>query len=360
MGASLSSSDGRRPRVLFYAMYDSTKPSNAPRVRIRMLQAAMAQRASLTVIGGSPRGRLGPAMAFLLRGGPWTVDAAYVESSTTAAMPWDIAVLGLLRIAGRPVGVFFRDAYQLFRDLYPRSGPRALLSDAAWRASIVLLRGLATVRYAPSTGLAKILRLRGAVLLPPGTDPATPDLGLGTEPLVAYVGARSAADGFDRLVAAMKIVRGEEADARLLAIGPVSDMDAQLPQWIETRMADRDALAAALAPARVCVIPRPINAYSNLARPVKLTDYLGFGKPIVATATDETRAVLAPTEAGLLVDDTPQEIAAGLLRILRDESLAGGLAERARALAVDAQMTWDCRAEQALAALVGEAPWRDD
>ena len=360
MGASLSSSDGLRPRVLFYAMYDSTKPSNAPRVRIRMLQAAMGRHAELIVVGGSPRQRLGAAFSFILSAGPWRIDAAYVETSTTSPTPWDLALLALVRSTARPVGIYFRDAYQLFRGIYRRPGPRAWLSDAAWRFTTAVLRRLATVSFAPSQGLADQLHLHSAVLLPPGTDPNSPNLGVGDEPLVAYVGARSRAIGFEILVDAMELVRAETPDVRLLAIGPANDADPALPDWIELLTADRDELADALRPARVCVIPLPINAYTNLARPVRLTDFLAFGKPIVATDATETHRVLGPTEAGLLVEDTPEAIAAGLLRVLRDETLAAQLAARARALAVDPQMTWDCRAEQALAPLLENARRRAD
>jgi len=356
---SLSTTGGPRPRVLFYAMYDSSKPSNAPRVRIRMLQAAMARHADLVLIGGSPRQRLGPAIAFLLRAGPWRVDAAYVETATTAAMPWDLAVLAMVRSAARPVGIFFRDAYQLFRGIYARRGPRAWLSDAAWRITTAALRRLSSVRFAPSQGLADLLRLRAAVLLPPGTDPTSPDLGVGDRPLVAYVGARSDAIGFDRLLDAMALVRSERPDVRLLAIGPASQRDAALPSWVELLTADRDELAEALRPVRVCVIPLPINAYTDLARPVRLTDFLAFGKPIVATDTRETHAVLGPGEAGLLVDDAPSAIAGGLLRVLGDDRLATRLAQSARALACDPRMTWEDRAQEALTSLLGSR-WQTD
>ena len=62
--------------------------------------------------------------------------------------------------------------------------------------------------------------------------------------------------------------------------------------------AARAELPGLLAPARVCVLPLPINDYTNLAVAVRLLEYLGFGKPIVATDTTETRAILAAAGAG--------------------------------------------------------------
>jgi glycosyltransferase involved in cell wall biosynthesis len=339
---SHDASSGTDLRLLLYAMYDASVPSSAPRVRIGMLSAALSR---LSRIQHEARGRWQrlaamPRVLWLLR----SVDAVYVESPTGAAMPWDVAVLGAARAMGRPVGIYFRDAYQLFRDVYPPGGPRQRLSDLAWRLSLVYLRRLATVPFVPSTGLAEALRLHGAVLLPPGTDPELPNLGASDEPLVAYVGAMNAADGFDRLLAAMSIVRDELPMTRLRVIGPPLGTGRTLPEWVEHVVGSREQLPPLLAGARVCVIPRPINRYSDLARPVKLADYLSLGKPVVTTATAETVAYLEPAGAGMLVGDAPRDIAAGLLAVLRDRDLAQRLAAAARDLAVSHGSMWDDRA----------------
>ncbi|MGH2455815.1 MAG: glycosyltransferase [Candidatus Limnocylindria bacterium] len=341
----------RRPRLLFYAMYDVSVASNAPRVRIRALADALGRRAEVTMVSGSPGTRLRAAAKLLAGRRLGRVDGVYVEAPTTTPMPWDLLVLAAARALRRPVGVYFRDAYQLYRDLYPLAGRRGRLSDLAWRLTLPLLRRLASVHFVQSQGLARVLRLQEAVLLPPGTDPLTPDLGAGTEPLVAYVGAMNPADGFDRLVEAMRLVRESVPAARLLAVGPAPTPGAPLPEWVDVRQANREGLERLLAPARACVIPRPINAYTDLVRPVKISDYLAFGKPILATATAETRAMLEPSGAALFVADSPSAIAAGLVRLLVEPELAETLASQARALATAESMTWDHRAGVILGAL---------
>jgi glycosyltransferase involved in cell wall biosynthesis len=323
-------------------MYDARVPSSAPRVRIGMLAAALGRASRLVREDRGRWQRLAalPAVLWRLR----SVDAVYVESPTGATMPWDLLLLGMARAMGRPVGIYFRDAYQLFRDVYPPDGLRQRLSDRAWRLSLILLRRLATIRFVPSSGLGAVLQLRGAVPLPPGTDPELPDLGAGEEPLVAYVGAMNPADGFDRLLAAMSIVRGSMSDARLRVVGPPLAGGGTLPDWVEHVAGTRIDLPRLLVSARACVIPRPINRYSDLARPVKLADYLSLGKPVVATAAAETAAYLEPAGAGLLVGDEPREIASGLLAVLQDRELAERLAVAARTLAVAPGSTWDDRA----------------
>ena len=307
-----------------------------------MMRAAFERQGHTETITGGRLRRTGRAFRWLLGGGPRRVGAVYVEAPTSAIMPTDLAFLAVMRLLRRPVGVYFRDAYQLFRDTYPRQSRRQLLSDWLWRITMPMLRGVASERYAPSAGLAEALHLRNPVLLPPGTDPSQPNLGAGSGPVVAYVGGTTPADGFDTLLAAMARVRERVGDARLDLIG--APPRGELPDFATTHRSARDGLAELLAPARVCVIPRPINPYSNLAVPVKLWDYLSFGKPIVATAATETVAILAASSAGIATPDTPDDLAAGLLRVLADEGEAERLANHARLFAMDASNTWDARA----------------
>jgi len=330
------------PRLLLYAMYDASVPGSGPRVRIALLAQALDRRCRLVRADRGRWRRLAavPAILWRLR----QVDAVYVESPTGATMPWDLLVLAVARVMGRPVGVYFRDAYQLFRDLYPVTTMRQRLADLAWRLSLAALRRLASVRFVPSTGLGDALGFRDAVVLPPGTDPAAPDLGAGEAPVIGYVGALTVADGFDRLLTAMAIVREVVPEASLRVVGSGPTGGEPLPAWVQRVAATRDDLAAQLADVRACAIPRPINRYTNLARPIKLADYLSFGKPIVATATAETVALLEPAKAAILVDDDPAAIADGLRAVLRDRDLAARLAGAARALATAPGGSWDDRA----------------
>jgi glycosyltransferase involved in cell wall biosynthesis len=268
-------------------------------------------------------------------------------------MPTDLLFLLVMRLLRKRVGVYFRDAYQLYRDLYPRRRRRQILSDWMWRVTTPMLAGIATHRFAASAGLGRALKLRDCVPFGPGADPSMPDLGAGLQPLVAYVGSNDWADGFGLLMDAMAIVREKCPEARLRLIGPALGAErlAALPEYVESLAAGRGELADLLRDARVCVIPRPITAYSNLALPIKLQDYLSLGKPVVATAATETESVLAASGAGIATPDTPDGLAAGLLQPLLDLELARRLAANARAYACSPESTWDARALTVLATL---------
>jgi len=330
-------------------MYDAHRLDTGPSVRIGMLRAALARRTDLETIAGPRLTRALAAMRWLVtrRGG--AVDAVYVEAASSFATPIDLAFLGLMRLKGAPVGVYFRDAYQLFRHQYPVSRFRHRFLDWFWRLSTPLLKRIATRRFAPSAGLAEALGLRDAVLMPPGTDPRAPFLGTCPGSTVAYVGEIGAADGLELLVEAMRQVRRRCPQADLIV---VSAHDPRprfgMPPWLRHVPVDRAALGQVLASARLCVIPRPITRYTDLAVPIKLMDYLSFGKPVVATDCFETARVVQASGGGLTVADRPEALADAIVRVIEDDDLARRLATAARQYAVAHEQTWDARAERIL------------
>lgn len=343
---------GRRPRLLFYGMYNPAGLDSAPKVRIAMLGAALGEVADVERIDGDRASRARTGWRWLRSGGTGRVDAVYVESATTTASPFDICLLAWTRLRGRSVGIFFRDGYQLHRDLFPVRRARQRLGDLAWRVTMPALRRIATVRFAPSAGLARVLGLRGAILLPPGTDPSSPDLGVPSTSLVAAILSPTAAAGFDLLREALELVRRDLPEARLRIITSVAPPTPP-PDWIEVVPGGRPALPALLADARVCVVPIPLTRYTELAVPVRLADLLGFGKPIVVTDSEAVREFLGSSEAAVLVPDTPLALADAIGRILRDDALAASFGARARAFAQRPTSAWSGRASTILDALVG-------
>lgn len=335
-------------------MYDKTGLDAAPRVRIALLGSALEKIADVEHLRGGRAARMIAGLRWWAGGGFGRIDAIYVETSTIVASPFDVVFLAWSRLRGRPVGIYFRDAYQLHRDLFPIERRRQLVADLAWRTTLPLLRWVATTSFAPSAGLAGVLDLRDAVLLPPGTDPSLPDLGVSRSHLVAAVVAPTRAAGFEVLRAALEIIRLEIPDARLRVITAVR-APKELPEWIEVVAGDRSMLAALLAGARVIAIPIPLNRYGQLAIPVRLADLLAFGKPIVVTDSIATRAFLGGSEAALLCLDTAEALSDTIGRVLRDDALATAVAARARAFAEAPESTWSNRAETVIERLVGRA-----
>jgi len=345
--------------VLLYGMYDTAGLDSAPKVRIEMMAAALSGQTHTERITGGRLGRFVASTRWLASGGPRRVGAVYVESPTANAMPTDLTFLALMRLCRRPVGVYFRDAYQLFRDVHPRTRRRQVLTDLLWRFTTPLLKRVASVQFAPTDGLAQVLGLKNAVLLPPGTDPKAPDLGIGEPDVVATIAQIGPGSGLDALIEAMAIVREKRPGAHLRVVSRSAGgaAAAALPDWVEVVAGGRAALPELLRPGRVCVVPLPINRYTNIAVAVRMLDLLGFGKPIVATDTVEARALIEASGAGAVTLDTAAGLASAIVPILADEGRARRLAANARLYAGLPGSTWSARASTVRACLgLADAP----
>jgi glycosyltransferase involved in cell wall biosynthesis len=110
-------------------------------------------------------------------------------------------------------------------------------------------------------------------------------------------------------------------------------------------------VARRLAPASVLVLPNTASAISErYTSPLKLFEYLGLGRPIVASNLASIREVLTDQETALLVppgDETA--LAAALTELRTNPALAAALGSSARRLA--SGYTWEARAARLEAAL---------
>jgi glycosyltransferase involved in cell wall biosynthesis len=94
-----------------------------------------------------------------------------------------------------------------------------------------------------------------------------------------------------------------------------------------------------MAIADVLVSPR--DDIGNIG--IKIFEYMGAGKPIVATDTPSHRAVLDETRA-VLVDPSPGEMGSAIVRLLRDRAAGKLLGDSARSYA-EKHLCWEAFAD---------------
>ena len=238
--------------------------------------------------------------------------------------------------------------------------PEQLAQHLAFRLPMVqsVLRGCERwlLRHADSvvssSGLARIVRERfpkarlreweySSPLLPAEPDEADAlraELRIGPlRPVVLYSGTFESYQGLAELMAAVPHVLAEVPETTFVLVG---SMEAEGSTGVERGHADlvragslrvvkrqpRERIPAYLAMADVVVSPRSHG--DNL--PLKVFDYLGAGKPIVATDIPAHRSVL-DEERALLTAVWSPDIARGIVRLLRDRELAARLGANALA-----------------------------
>jgi glycosyltransferase involved in cell wall biosynthesis len=306
-------------RLLLVSMYPLDAGLWGPTVRITHLRDQLARLVDLDVIDGYRSGRRPRLWRYALSGRMRRLDGIYVESSTFLPAESDVAFLGLARALGISVVTYVRDAYQLDPEYYPRDTLKRRVGAAAFRPAMRALRAVSSRMAFPTAGLAAAVMGSdaGAVLLPPGAPPPVDVRRLPDARRILYVGdARLPVHGADRLITAIEMARGAGADVELdVVTRPGQDPGPPHPPWLRVHRAEGPAIHALLPNVVATVIPRPRSRYNDLALPIKLFDYLSYGRPVLATNCAEQARVVTDAGAGLVMGDDPAAIADGIVRL---------------------------------------------
>ena len=312
-------------RLLLLAMYPLDRGLWGPTVRITHLRDELGAMINLDVIAGDRGARRVQLAHYVRRGRLRGLDAIYVESSTALPSETDIAFLGLARALGIPIMTYIRDAYQLFPEYYPTHGMGRWLATRLFLPAVRALSAVSTTVAVPTSGLARaVLGNAPAILLPPGSPaPVRVPLARGARDLLFVGSARAEAQGGTRLIAGVALARAHGSDVRLTMVTrPGEEPAGRLPDWVRVVRAEGRAIDGLLPNVIASVIPRPRNAYNDLALPVKLYDYLSFGRPLLVTNCRETARVVSEAGCGLIIEDDVDGIAEGVLRLLAMEPRA--------------------------------------
>jgi hypothetical protein len=327
--------------------------------RITQLRDALARIADLDVVSGNRSTRaaqLARRIRTLTR-----LDGIYVENSTTLPGPVDLAFLALARARHLPVLTYVRDAQQLFSEYDSASTLKQRLSRRAFMPALRLLMRLSTRVAFPSRGLARAINGddREALLLPPGARLAAdvaPDPGAHA---LLFVGPMNRpAHGADLLVAAVGEARRRGAEVDVISISREGqEWPGNAPAWLRRERADGPEIDRFLPQVMATITPRRKTPYNDLGVPIKVLEYLGYGRPLIVTDNEETAAIVGEAESGIIVPDTVEGLASGILAVANasaEQRAAWGAAARRAA----ERNSWDERARQVIELLREPEPAR--
>lgn len=331
-------------------MYPLDRGLWGPTVRITHLRDELLRLVDLDLVDGYRGSRRLALARYATSGRLRGLDGMYVESSSFMPAETDLAFLGLARALGIRVLTYVRDAYQLFDDYGAAETVRQRLARAAFRPMIRALRAVSSSMAVPTRGLAEVVLgddAADAILLPPGSPPpVTVDRRADADGLLFVGDARLPAQGADRLIRAVGHARDRGVRVSLTIVcRPGHEPPTPHPDWLQIVRAEGDAIVALLPDIVATVIPRPRNAYNDLALPIKLFDYLSYGRPLLVTDCVEQARVVTEAGAGVVTADTSDGIAEGIARIARaSPPELDAWSEHARTAARAA--SWEQRAER--------------
>lgn len=201
------------------------------------------------------------------------------------------------------------------------------------------------------------------VVTPNAADPAfieaTP---LPNAPVVALVGGATRGRGADLLIDACTLAREQVPDLKLrLALGNVSrrgylsalaEEYGRTP-WIRFERVDYRTVSEFLKGTYACVVPHRQTFYLDLALPVKLFDYMAAGRPVIVTRCRAMAQLVEAEGVGVVTDFTPEDLAAGIVTVLSDRTLAERLGRSGRR-AVEQRYNWRRTQDNVLSAVRSE------
>lgn len=340
-------------------MYPLDRGRWGPTVRIAHLRDALASRVDLDVIAAYRGARRVELARYAASGRLRGLAGVYVESSSFLPAEADYPFLGLARALGIPVITYIRDAYQLFPEYYPMSSWRRRLAARLFVPAMRALGSVSSCLAFPTRGLAAAVLGSPAddvLLLPPGSPPPVAVPRLPDARRLLFVGnGRVEAQGAPALIAAVERARADGADVELSVVSrPGEEPPGPHPGWLRVTHAEGRGIAALLPETIATVIPRPRGAYNDLALPVKLYDYLSYGRPLLVTPRLEQAAVVRRADAGIVTEDGVAGLGEGILRLSRASSSdVARWSENAHAAA--RANSWNARASDILRAMTALA-----
>lgn len=252
-----------------------------------------------------------------------------------------------LEYAGRPVtGLLRWRAERILRANLALAARVICVSDAA-RAQLIARWGVDASKVVVCPNGVDTDRFRPAADRGAGVRSS---LGLGTEPLIAFVGSFCDWHDVPTLLDAFVLVRARRPEARLVLVGDGPTRPAMEARALEldlasvtrfTGLVGHAEVPAIIAAADVAVAPYPVLDRELWHSPLKVYEYLAAGTAVVASGTGQVAQAVRDERNGLLVPPgDARALSASLVRLIDDPGLRRQLGRQARQDAVT-RHSWD-------------------
>ena len=233
----------------------------------------------------------------------------------------DRKILKFLQSRNVPVGVFYRDIYWKFDDLYPLTGVKKRIMQTIYRVEEKFYQKYCQVIFVPSLEMGKYVDIdRPMVDLPPGGKEVPISYkNIDNRPLEAiYVGAiKSEEYGLPLLLDALELANNKDLRCKLTVVCRPDEYE-MLADGQKEKIRKQNVAVKHISGKELDVlykemdfafIPRLCTEYQHFSMPVKLVEYLSNGLPIVATECDAQKRFLSENGYGVICKDEKKSMA---------------------------------------------------
>jgi glycosyltransferase involved in cell wall biosynthesis len=274
----------------------------------------------------------------------------------------DWKVLRYLKEHHVPVGVFYRDVYWKFDELYPLKGWKKKIMQTIYRWEERFYEKYCDVIFLPSMEMGKYVSIRRPMTdLPPGGKRKTIPLKQRDNNIskAIYVGGINNDDyGLFLLLDAIEIVNREKPLVHLTVVCRKNEYDAlpvakkeRIKQLnVEVKHISGEELDHLYTQMDFAFIPRIRSEYNDFSVPVKLVEYLSNGLPIVATSCLAQKRFIEADGYGIICDDNKHSMAEAIRNMMEyQDSYRNNIVRT-----FVEKHSWVARVEKVKKTLVGE------
>src|SRR5690554_502251 len=300
-------------------------------------------------------------------------DFVYSESSTMPTVLTDRHHLPLspfsdflffrfCRNENIPIGLFYRDIYWLFEGYGRGLGPvKALVAKAAYRFDLWVYKQTLSKLYLPSVEMGRYVPYVNPKIfeaLPPGhTSPEVEDQSMiydgQSRPLrLFYVGGMSSHYQLHELFK----VASELPQIELTVCTREEEWSAEKDSYpaltpnIRVIHKAGTAMEEELRRSDIAVLFVKPQEYREFASPVKLYEYLGFCKPILASEGTLAGKFVAENDVGWTIPYDKEPLKQLLIALVKDPSQVSGRFRNLKDVAIN--HSWEARARKVIQDLV--------
>ncbi len=260
-----------------------------------------------------------------------TPKFCYIEPPSGPFYDWkDLYLIKKLHIKKIPIGLFYRDAYWMFPE-YGADGKKVSFQK---KIKLFIIKGMQQrdLRvfkrtcdhiFFPSDSMADYFHFKSQSALPPGCV-IRKDIHYDSEEFVQketltfiFVGGAARNHGTFLTLEAFEKVNQNKVVARLIYICPRKQWDdikneaykKEYLRWLSIyHVSGDEELASFYKKADVALLAAPNTEYRNFAVPVKIFEYISYGKPVLVTNCYETEKAVLENQVGWSVPDNASSV----------------------------------------------------
>lgn len=297
-----------------------------------------------------------------------TPDFCYIESPTYPIMfDCDYKLIENLHSKHIPTAYFYRDCYRRFPDLFPRrqgfvNSAKEKYLDYLQHKTDRLLNDVDII-YVPSKPFGNLLTYRNIKTLPPAGEDHLPAEWTANHHTCIYAGGISPRYGLDLMLNSFGILnkkgnytlllvcRSDEYEKYKNSIGQFD--------WLKVYHLSGEQVAPLYKQADVGLIALAHNDYNEIAVPIKLYQYYGYGLPVVTTDVMATSQLVEEHKTGLVSKADPQSYADAVRSILDDDNALKAYRQRVADCLMESNL-WVHRVDQIAMDLTGHIETEHD